>query len=100
MKEYTIQSEFASIVAMDQHARSITLSALDLVSRKEIHGSLTNSPKAEQVIEWAKSRLSEPLRFVYESGPCGVQLARDLRSLGYGCDVIAVSSIPSTTACN
>lgn len=37
------------------------------------------------------------MRFVYESGPCGVQLARDLRSMGYSCDVIAVSSIPMSS---
>lgn len=96
MKEYTIRTEFASVIAMDQHARSITLSAKDLMNGKEIHGRLNNCPSVDDIIEWTKTRLSEPMRFVYESGPCGVQLARDLRSCGYSCDVIAVSSIPTS----
>jgi len=96
MKEYKIQSEFASIIAMDQHARSITLSALDLTTGKEIHGRLNDCPGAERVIDWAMTRLTVPMRFIYESGPSGVQLARDLRELGYSCDVIAVSSIPTS----
>lgn len=96
MQEYTIQNAFASIIAMDQHARSITLSAIDLVNRIEVHGRLSDCPQATDVIDWAMKRLTEPMRFVYETGPCGVQLARDFKSMGYRCDVIAVSSIPSS----
>ncbi|HHT24200.1 MAG TPA: IS110 family transposase [Clostridiaceae bacterium] len=94
MKEYTIQTEFASVISMDQHARFIMLSALDLTTGKEAYARLNDCPRAEDVIKWATTRLTEPMRFVYESGPCVVQLARDLRNLGYSCDVIAVSSIP------
>ncbi|MBR3224432.1 MAG: transposase [Atopobiaceae bacterium] len=43
--------------------------------------------------KWA----TKPLRFVYESGPCGFQLAREIRAMGIFCDIIAVTIIPRST---
>ena len=36
----------------------------------------------------------EDLSIVYEAGPCGYGLVRELRSRGYACEVIAPSKIP------
>ena len=36
----------------------------------------------------------EELSIVYEAGPCGYGLVRELRSRGYACEVIAPSKIP------
>lgn len=97
MPEYTLRSEYASIIAMDQHARSVTLCALDLASGETRTLRLNNCPSAQQILDkvaWT----SEPRWFVYESGPCGFQLARDLRALNQKCDIIAVSTIPRSTA--
>ena len=59
-------------------------------------GRLSDCPSAELIIGWAKWA-TEPLRFVYESGPCGFQLAREIRAMGIDCDIIAVTSIPKST---
>lgn len=97
MEEYTIRAEHATVIAIDQHARSMTLSGIDLLTGEERSGRLTDCPAALELVDWARAWAHEPLRFVYESGPCGFSLARDLRSLGHDCDIIAVSSIPKST---
>lgn len=94
MEKYTISSEHASVIAIDQHARSVTMSGIDFSSGEEKRGRLTGCPSAAEIAAWAESWATRPFRFVYESGPCGFQLARDMRSLGHDCDVIAVTSIP------
>ncbi|WP_283170428.1 IS110 family transposase [Curtanaerobium respiraculi] len=94
MPKYTINAEYATLVAIDQHARSSTLSALDLTTGERRRTRLTGCPSAEQVAAWARGWATAPCRFAYESGPCGFGLLRGLRALGHGCDVIAVASIP------
>ena len=70
MQEYTLRSEHATTVALDQHARSVTLAALDLHTGETRAGRLTDCPSAEAIVDWSKWA-TRPLRFVYESGPCG-----------------------------
>ena len=78
-------------MALDQHARSVTLAALDLSTGETRSGRLADCPSAGLVVDWAKWA-TEPLRFVYESGPCGFQLAREIRAMGIDCDIIAVTN--------
>lgn len=94
MPDYIIHSKHATVVALDQHARSVTASAIDLSTGESRSARLANCPSAGQIASWAASWATPPMRFAYESGPCGFQLARDIRALGHDCDVIAVSSIP------
>lgn len=96
MPEYTLHSEHASVIAIDQHARSATVCAIDFTTGETRSKKMTGCPTPSQMAEWA-SWTTEPRRFVYESGPCGFQLARDLKALGYDCDVIAVTSIPRSS---
>ena len=96
MQEYTLRSEHATTIALDQHARSVTLAALDLATGETRSGRLADCPSAEQIVSWA-DWATRPLRFVYESGPCGFQLAREIRAMGADCDIIAVTSIPRST---
>ena len=93
MQEYTLRSEHATTVALDQHARSVTLAALDLATGETRSGRLAGCPSAGAIVGWA-DWATRPLRFVYESGPCGFQLAREIRAMGVDCDIIAVTSIP------
>lgn len=74
----------------------MTLAALDLATGETRGGTIADCPTAAQIVGWA-SWATRPLRFVYESGPCGFQLARDIRSMGIDCDVIAVTSIPRSS---
>ena len=48
--------------------------------------------REHELLEWLK-KLPGPIRCAYESGCTGTHLARDLRKLGYDCDVIAVSTL-------
>ena len=93
MTQYTIRSDHASVIAIDQHARSVTMQGIDFTTSEVRTKRLVNCPAAADMVEWASSWSSPPMRFVYESGPCGFQLARDIRALGHDCDIIAVSSI-------
>lgn len=93
MQEYTIRSEFATTVAIDQHARTVTMAALDLSTGETKTKRLDGCPSAADMASWAQGWATPPFRFVYESGPCAFQLARDMRALGHACDVIAVTSI-------
>lgn len=94
MSQYIMHSEYASYVAMDVHSRSITAHAVNLKTSEVRTKRFTNAPTADQIADWAKSWLTEPIYFAYESGPCGFQLQRDFKNLGHSCDMIAVSSIP------
>jgi len=88
-----MQSKHATIIAIDQHARSVTMRGLDLTTGEEKIRQLVNCPSATDMVSWAESWGTGPFRFAYESGPCGLYLARDIQALGHDCDIIAVSSI-------
>jgi transposase len=92
-----MQSKYASYIAIDQHARSVTMRGLDLVTGETKTAHITDCPTATQIIDWAVSWASGPVYFAYESGPCGHQLAREIRALGHDCDMIAVSSIAKSS---
>jgi len=67
---------------------------LDLTTGEEKKRRLVACPTADDIVSWAESWATGPIRFAYESGPCGYYLARDIHALGHDCDIIAVSSIP------
>ena len=93
MAQYTINSDHATLIAIDQHARSCNLSALDLSTGEARRTRLANCPAAVEMAEWASGWATEPYLFAYESGPCGFSLQREFVALGHDCDVIAVTSI-------
>lgn len=94
MVQNAITSGFSTVVALDQHARSVSMCALDLATGESRSGRLGRCPGAGDIAAWAEPWATPPVLFAYESGPCGFSLCRDLRALGHGCVVIAVSSIP------
>ena len=93
MQEYTIRSSRASTIAIDQHARSVAMCALVIFAGETRSAKLAGCPTAGDMVEWAAAWATPPMRFVYESGPCGFQLARDIRALGHDWDMMAVKSI-------
>ena len=94
MPQYTMSSDYAAYVAMDVHSRSITMHAISLETGESRTRRLAGCPGAAEVVEWAKSWLPDPICFVYESGPCGFQLQRDIEATGCTCRIAAVTSIP------
>ena len=51
MAEYTIKSKYASVMAMDQHARSVTIAGLDFSSGETKTGRLANCPRASDIVD-------------------------------------------------
>ncbi|MBQ7886112.1 MAG: IS110 family transposase [Clostridia bacterium] len=84
--------KYTTYVGMDVHARSITARAMAEETGESFSRRFTGCPSAEEVAEWLSS-LPQPVYCAYESGCTGTHLARDLRALGFDCDVIAVSTL-------
>jgi transposase len=81
-------------VGLDAHAESTAIAFAE-VGRAAPRFVGTVGAKSAELLR-ALSRLGKPgsLQVVYEAGPCGYGLARDLRAAGYCCEVIAPSKIP------
>ena len=77
-------------VGLDVHARSVAAAAIDGVTGEVVQARL--SPSSEQVRGWL-ARLPGPVAVVYEAGPTGFDLYRDLTVAGIGCVVAAPSKL-------
>ncbi len=83
-----------SFVGLDMHSDSIAIGVAPR-GREEPHFVGTVPPQLGALSK-ALGRLGEPqaLQIVYEAGPCGYTLARQLRAHGYACEVIAPAKVP------
>lgn len=83
-----------TFVGLDVHKNTVTVAVLPKGAEQitEVR-TIENTPKA---IEQMAQRLRglDPLRFVYEAGPCGYDVQRQLTLLGLPCDVIAPALTP------
>jgi transposase len=77
-------------VGLDVHARGIRGCAIDQRTGEIIRQRLPANNAA--VVDWV-SGLGQPVRVVYEAGPTGFGLARDLEGAGYPCLVVAPSKL-------
>ncbi len=82
-------------VGLDVHAESTAIGFAE-PGRGAPRFVGTIGPKRLELTK-ALGKLGEPglLRIVYEAGPCGYGLARELAVAGYRCEVIAPSKIPT-----
>ena len=80
-------------VGLDVHARSIVAASVQGEGRASLLFKIDHDV-ARLKKELAKLGAPETLRVVYEAGPTGYGLCRELRKAGFGCDVIAPSLIP------
>jgi transposase len=83
-----------SFVGLDTHIDSIAIGVAPR-GRQEPH-FLGTVPPQWGALSRALGRLGKPeaLQIVYEAGPCGYTLARQLRAHGYTCEVIAPTKVP------
>ena len=83
-----------AFVGLDVHKESIAI-AIAQPGRAAPRFIGTTGPTVAE-IEKALRHLGAPpeLQIVYEAGPCGYGLARQLSAHGYRCEVIAPSLIP------
>ena len=81
-------------VGLDAHAESIAIGFAES-GRDAPRFVGTIGPKFTELTK-ALAKLGDPARLfvVYEAGPCGFALARELQAAGYRCEVVAPSKIP------
>lgn len=82
------------VVGLDVHKQTIVAAVLPSgAERVRERLTIENQPRA---IEQMVRRLAAqgPLEFVYEAGPCGYDVHRQLRALGWPCAVIAPALTP------
>ena len=77
-------------VGLDVHARSVAAAAIDGVTGEVFRARLVPAPR--EVIGWIGA-LPGPAAAVYESGPTGFGLARELNAAGIRCQVAAASKL-------
>lgn len=83
-----------TVVGLDVHKDSIVVAVLRRGAERVTEtATIANDPTA---IEKLVKRLTaaEPATFVYEAGPCGYHLHRQITELGHRCVVIAPALIP------
>src|SRR5580700_11311492 len=88
-RRQTMNEVITSFVGLDVHQDSIAV-GLAPEGREEPRFLGTVVPQWA-VLSRTLRRLGSPkaLKIVYEAGPCGYTLARQLRAHGYACEVIA-----------
>lgn len=89
-----MQELITGFVGLGAHAESTAI-AVAGVGREAPRFVGTVGARLSELTK-ALGRLGEPhsLQVVYEAGPCGYALARELIRLGYRCEVVAPSKIP------
>ena len=81
-------------IGLDVHSDSIAVGAAG-AGREPPRFVGTVAPKLPSLLKALGSvGPPEALRIVYEAGPCGYGLVRELRTRGYQCEVVAASKIP------
>ncbi|MFA6318222.1 MAG: IS110 family transposase [Elusimicrobiota bacterium] len=83
-----------TVIGLDVHKESIVAAILPPDSdRIALTTKFENTPGAlKSFVERLRAR--QPLSFVYEAGPCGYQVHRDLTAQGEECVVIAPGLVP------
>ena len=88
-------SEPSTHVGMDVHKKDIFVALLRPGSNEPIEWKLRNEPRAvRRLARRFRREASGELRCVYEAGPCGYALQRQLLAEGVPTDVVAPSLIP------
>jgi transposase len=89
-----MSEDITAFIGLDVHKESIAIAVAD-PGRAPPRFIGTTGPALREVLK-ALSHLGTPeqLFVVYEAGPCGYGMVRNLRDRGYRCEVIAPTKIP------
>ena len=84
-----------TVVGMDVHKKDIAVAMLVAGQREPIEWRMANEPAAvKRLARRLQREGGGHVRCVYEAGPCGYALQRQLQGLELECDVVAPSMIP------
>lgn len=85
----------STFVGMDVHKQDIVVAMLAGSPGGLVEWRVANEPSAIRRLAKKLQREGRvPIHCVYEAGPCGYALQRQLQQLGLTCDVVAPSMIP------
>jgi len=88
--------EASTDVGMDVHKKDIVVAMLLPAAREVETWAVANEPRAvRRLARKLKREAPGIIRSVYEAGPCGYVLKRQLEAEGVPCEVVAPSLIPS-----
>ena len=88
---------YGAYIGLDVHKDTIAVAIAECGRAEPVyHAEIANKPgKVAKLIERLSQRYGgERLLFVYEAGPCGYGLYRQICASGHACEVVAPSLIP------
>jgi transposase len=88
---------YAAYVGLDVHKETIAVAVAECGrGAPEYYGEIAHTPKkVAKLVERLSARYGgERLLWVYEAGPCGYGLYRQIVETGHACEVVAPSLIP------
>jgi transposase len=93
-RRQTMDEIITAYVGLDAHAESTAVAVAEAGSVAPRFIGTVGAKFSE--LSKALGKLGKPqaLRIVYEAGPCGFAMVRQLRQAGYHCEVVAPSKIP------
>ena len=89
-----MQELITGFVGLDAHAESTAIAVAEAGRAAPRFVGSVGARLSELTKALSKLGAPQSLCVVYEAGPCGYGLARELTSLGYRCEVVAPSRIP------
>lgn len=90
-------STYGAYIGLDVHKATVAVAVAHCGrGQPDYLGEIANTPKAvSKLIDRLSAKHGgEQLLFVYEAGPCGYGLHRQIVSTGHACEVVAPSLIP------
>jgi len=86
--------KFSTFIGMDVHKETIAVAIVGEEGVPRYYGEIMNTPEAIAKLVKKVAGKKDRTAFCYEAGPCGYRVYRQLRGMGYRCDVVAPSLIP------
>jgi transposase len=83
-------------VAFDTSKETLAVAIAESGRRKEVRffGTIANRPDTVRKLIEKLTKQHQRLAFCYEAGPTGYGLYRQIRAMGYDCQVVAPSMVP------